>query len=170
MNQLCNEFEQNILSRSIEARKKQNYPVELTKIPNYRHLLMTNKFSNYSRCTCDHSSHNSDKKNVTNSGCGKHQKKSVLSSDISSDSSSSSCSSSSDSESSELSLNLDSTRSSTSSSESISDRKSSKTNKKNTGNNSEEFEDIKSMEMNRKHNHPERLHKDLCFNEPDQVK
>ncbi len=33
----------------------------------------------------------------------------------------------------------------------------------------EEFHDIKSMEMNRKQNHPERLHKDLCFNEPDQV-
>lgn len=34
----------------------------------------------------------------------------------------------------------------------------------------DEFDDIRSMEVNRKLNHPERLHQDLCFNEPDQVR
>lgn len=33
----------------------------------------------------------------------------------------------------------------------------------------DEFDDIRSMELHRKQNHPERLHPDLSFNEPDQV-
>lgn len=33
----------------------------------------------------------------------------------------------------------------------------------------EKFDDIRSMELHRKQNHPERLHPDLSFNEPDQV-
>jgi hypothetical protein len=36
-------------------------------------------------------------------------------------------------------------------------------------NKEDEFEDLKSMEINRKQNHPERLHPELSFNEPDQV-
>ena len=33
----------------------------------------------------------------------------------------------------------------------------------------DEFDDIRAMEINRKQNHPERLHPELSLNEPDQV-
>lgn len=137
-----------------------NLPLESTKVPDYHQLLMTKKFSKFhTQCTCDHS----ERENIEK--CGKHRtKKSLVSSSDSSSSSSSDDSidltSSSESGSSSSSSDSDSSLDSKTSRNS-----SKKANKEKT----EEFDDIKSMEINRKLKHPERLHKDLCFNEPDQV-
>jgi ribonuclease-3 len=49
------------------------------------------------------------------------------------------------------------------------DEKKSSSKKKLTDDDLEEFDDIRSMEINRKMNHPERLHANLSFNEPDQT-
>lgn len=156
--------------RSSEARRKANLPPEAVQIPNYRQLLLTKQFSNYSRCTCDHSKHE-----VAETGCGKHKKKSVSSSSGSSSSSSGSSSGSDSSgTSSGSSSDSGSSRSSSGSegglNSSRGSRKKRLTKKKRSAKPEDEFEDIKSMEINRKMNHPERLHKDLCFNEPDQVR
>lgn len=173
LNDLCTRFENDILVRSSEARRKANLPPEAVQIPNYRQLLLTKQFSNYSRCTCDHSKHE-----VVETGCGKHKKKGVTSSSGSSSSSSGSSSSDSSSDSSGTSSgsSSDSGSSSTSSgsegglNSSGGSQKKQLTKKKKSTKPEDEFEDIKSMEMNRKMNHPERLHSDLCFNEPDQVR
>ncbi len=178
--ELCEKFEKNIIKRSSEARKKRNLPIESIEIPDYRKLVMTKKFSNYSRCTCDHSK--SDK-------CGKHKTKNLKKLNISkADSSSNSSSSSSSSSGSSSRSSSSSIRSSSSSSDS-SGSNSSYSSKKSSSNcssksskarkdndrqkdkkKSEAFDDIKSMEINRKQNHPERLHTELSFNEPDQVR
>ena len=81
---------------------------------------------------------------------------------------SSSSSSSSSNESSSSSYDSDS--SSGSSSDDDDDRVKNKPKKeKKKKDDDDEFDDIRSMEINRKLNHPERLHSDLTFNERDQV-
>ena len=189
---LCNKFEQTLIMRSAEARKKANLPIEATQIPNYRQLLLTKHFSQFSRCTCDHSSHGDsdqpEKQHHQHSTsvrkkCGKHSQRNKLSrsSGSSSDSSFERSSSDSDSLNTTSTLNMDSNGSSSSSGSGSSmssadssgpENEKSKKEKvvKKSKKKPEEFHDIKSMEMNRKQNHPERLHKDLCFNEPDQVR
>ncbi len=180
--------------RSSEARKKANLPEEATKVPNYRQLLLTKKFNKFARCTCDHGDSNKQHSTLAEKKCRKHANKNKISrsSGSSSDSSSSFMSSSSDSDSldttSSVKLNssssFDAKNSSSSSSSgssgssgSSSDESSSDSGKISKGKDikkdkkekKEKIFDLKSMEMKRKYNHPEHLHKDLCFNEPDQV-
>ena len=152
-----------MIARSRRARQKANMPIEATQIPDYRKLLLTKKFDNYTRCTCDH-----DK----SSQCGKHRgdpkKKNAKST-----SSSSSCSSSSESESGSSSCSFSSSASGSSgrSRSSSSDNSKSRDTKRKQPKkkDDDEHDDIRSMEINRKLNHPERLHPELIFNEPDQV-
>lgn len=131
---------------------------------------MTKKFKNFSRCTCDHSKGSEKVDEV--SKCGRHNKKTSKSFNLSGASLNSSGSSSSDSNSS-LSSSEYSTSSNSDSDESTSSKLSLKSQgskrKQKSRDKPEEFEDIKSMEKHRKQNHPECLHKDLLFNEPDQV-
>ena len=160
LNELCTQFEDSLIARSRQARQKANRPIEATQIPDYRKLLFTKKFDNYTRCTCDH-----DK----SSQCGKHRgesKKKNTKSSSSSSSSSSDSESGSSSSSVSSSASGSSSRSSSSDSSKSSDTKRKLLKKKDHG---DEHEDIRSMEINRKLNHPERLHPELIFNEPDQV-
>jgi hypothetical protein len=162
LEELCSKFDDSILKRSRRVREKQGLPIESTQIPDYRQLLMTNKFDKFSRCKCDHKTEDNKP-----SKCAQHNRKSrnkqskQNESDKSSSSSRNSSTSSSSSNSSSYS----------SSSFSSSNSKSSKTKikKSKEKENDDEFEDIRSMEIDRKQKHPERLHSDLSFNEPDQV-
>lgn len=168
-------------------------PKEATEIPDYRQLLLTKKFAKFSRCTCDHPKQQGDDDTKVSS-CRKHRHRSV-----SPKSSSSSSSSTDDDELNlDDDGNESSSSSSSSSSCSSSKAAAQKTEDtgleqgeivddendfeaKKTDKNShlaehrstikeeEKFEDIRSMELHRKQNHPERLHPDLSFNEPDQV-
>ncbi len=185
---LCNKFEREILARSKEARQKANIPPEATQIPDYRQLAM----KKFSKCTCDQPHNSSIKTN-----CSKHihRNKKIaktansLNSSASSTRSSSANSaraSSSDSTSSDSSVSsLTSTGSSDSSNTSrsrsstnnslnstslrIGQSKESLIDQEKKIKSDDDYEDIRSMELKRKQNHPERLHTDLCFNEPDQT-
>ena len=163
LEELCSKFDDSILNRSRRVRENQGLPIESTQIPDYRQLLMTNKFDKFSRCKCDHKTEDNKP-----GKCAQHNRKSrnkqskQNESDKSSSSSRNSSTSSSSSNSSSYS----------SSSFSSSNSKSSKTKikkGKEKENDDDEFEDIRSMEIDRKQKHPERLHPDLSFNEPDQV-
>ena len=159
-----------MVDRSKIAREKSNIPFESTQIPNYRQLLMTKKFNNFTRCTCDHDK-DTDKSDEV-SKCGRHKnthKKTSIDSSGASDSSLSSSGSDSDSSISSSDYNTSSGSGSDASTGSKSSKGSQDKEKKKGREKPEEFEDIKSMEIHRKQNHPERLHKDLMFNEPDQV-
>jgi hypothetical protein len=161
---LCSKFESDILSRSRVAREKENLSSELTKIPDYRQLLLTKKFDKFTRCTCDQSSHqhgNDAAENISkkSKGCKQHKKRNRVSSSGSSSSSSSSSRNSSS----------DSFSSRSSSTSSIRSAASKKNPTENATEQDEDFDDIRSMELHRKQNHPERLHPDLSFNEPDQT-
>lgn len=157
---LCNKFENEIINRSKIAREKANIPTEKTKIPNYRELLLTKTFDKFSRCTCDQPNHQHSSKKSSN--CKKHQNSDGSSS---SEESSQNSSYDSDSDISDSSSNL-SQSSGKKSNHSSKDQSNTKTEKPIK---EDKFEDIRSMEIHRKQNHPERLHPDLSFNEPDQV-
>lgn len=157
LNELCSKFEQAVVQRSKKTREKLNLPIESTQIPDYRQLLMTNKFDKFTRCKCDHKTNE-----TTKTSCSYHRKTKSNTKRASSKSSSSSRSSS-----------ASSSCSSTSGSSSYSSSSFSSTNSKKSGKliekKDDEFEDIRSMEIDRKLKHPERLHSELSFNEPDQV-
>ena len=159
--ELCTKFETDILARSKLVREKENLSPDLTKIPDYRQLLLTKKFDKFTRCTCDQSGHQHGSEPITKKtkGCKQHKKRSSVSSS-GSDSSSSESSRSSSS---------DSFSSRSSSNSSIRSGASKKNQADNAAEQDEDFEDIRSMELHRKQNHPERLHPDLSFNEPDQT-
>ena len=161
MVELCTKFEADILARSKLVREKENLSPDLTKIPDYRQLLLTKKFDKFTRCTCDQSGHQHGSESTTKKtrGCKQHKKRSSVSSSGSSSSSSESSRSSSS----------DSFSSRSSSNSSIRSGASKKNQADNTAEQDEDFEDIRSMELHRKQNHPERLHPDLSFNEPDQT-
>jgi hypothetical protein len=171
---LCTEFESKVIGRSKRIRDQN--PCESSSIPDYRKLLQTEKFSNFTTCTCDHEttakqtsrlvfcvfalhSHKSQfwcpKEN-----CSKHDKKSTRKRKISTDSSSSTASSFS-------SHSSSTSRCSSSSDEE--DLTSKRTKKAHGTSDDDQFDDIRSMEINRKMNHPQRLHSNLSFNEPDQT-
>jgi hypothetical protein len=139
---LCNKFDYELVQRSQRLKGNQQ-----NEIPDYRKLIHTKTFSKFSRCTCGHS--NSAAKS---NECSKHKTNTKKSSDKTHNSSSSSSSSESNSES--------STSSETSSDDSSYDGSSDEI---------EGFDDIRSMEINRKRNHPQHLHQDITFNEPNQT-
>jgi len=146
LDELCDRFKHDIINRSRRARERENLPPEATKIPDYRQLIQTKQFDKFTRCTCDQPNHHLS---PTKKSCKKH--KSLKRSDSSSSSdSSTTCSS----------LSSSSCSSRSSSRDGIDKIKQDSDN---------EFDDIRSMEINRKQNHPERLHPDLSFNEPDQT-
>lgn len=169
-------------------------PKEATEIPDYRQLLLTKKFAKFSRCTCDHPKQQGDD-DTKISSCRKHRHRSVSPKSSSSSSSStddddelnldddgnesSSSSSSSSSCSSSKAAAQKTEDTGLEQGEIVDDEKdfeAKKTDKdphlgehRSTIKEEEKFEDIRSMELHRKQNHPERLHPDLSFNEPDQV-
>ena len=159
LNELCDRFKHDIIDRSRRARERENLPPESTKIPDYRQLIQTKKFDKFTRCTCDQPTNHNSLPTMTKKSCKKHKtlKRSDSSSSSSSSDSSTTCSS--------LSSSSCSSRSRSRSSSRDGNNKNSK--KEETSDN--EFDDIRSMEINRKQNHPERLHPDLSFNEPDQT-
>ena len=167
--ELCSKFEHSVIERSKRSREKSNIPAELTQIPDYRQLLLTNKFDKFTRCKCDHTNGEHKTDDLTGSKCSQHQRKTARSAKRKSNSSShsSSKSSSNERDSSSSSCSSDTSSSSFSSSgSSASENENKKSEKKED---EHEFEDIRSMEIDRKLKHPERLHPDLSFNEPDQV-
>jgi len=165
LEELCSKFDDSILNRSRRVREKQGLPIESTQIPDYRQLLMTNKFDKFSRCKCDHKTEDNKP-----GKCAQHNRKSrnKQSKQNESDKSSSSSRNSSTSSSSSNSSSYSSSSFSSSNSKS-SKTKTKKSKEKENDDNDDEFEDIRSMEIDRKQKHPERLHPDLSFNEPDQV-
>jgi len=165
LEELCSKFDDSILKRSRRVREKQGLPIESTQIPDYRQLLMTNKFDKFSRCKCDHKTEDNKP-----GKCAQHNRKSrnKQSKQNESDKSSSSSRNSSTSSSSSNSSSYSSSSFSSSNSKS-SKTKTKKSKEKENDDNDDEFEDIRSMEIDRKQKHPERLHPDLSFNEPDQV-
>ena len=168
---LCTRFDQEIISRSRKAREKANLPPETTQIPNYRQLLLSKKFDNFTRCTCDQPNHNSEEASTT-SKFKQHMKKRLRNNSSSSTSSTSSSSTniSSRSSSSSSCCSSDSNRSKSSARSRSGSANSSRGKvKANSVEKEDDFDDIRSMEIHRKRNHPERLHPDLSFNEPDQV-
>ncbi len=162
--EMCAQFEAEVLARSRIAREKANLPASATDIPNYRQLLHTTKFEHFHRCTCDKGKHNDGESGgglsskTDKDKCKKHKNKRQSSGDESSNDSSSSSGASSYSSSSESEAdNSKAKKSENKETKTVADEED------------EGFEDIRSMEMHRKQNHPERLHSDLSFNEPDQV-
>jgi hypothetical protein len=167
---MCAQFEVEVLTRSKIARERANLPQSALEIPNYRQLLHTSKFEHFHRCTCDKAKHDdeesvggassSKKSAIEHEKCKKHTQKKKKQPDSESESTSDSSSGAS---------------SYTSSTESEADTgggdkaKKGKDPKAADEEVDEGFEDIRSMEMHRKQNHPERLHPNLSFNEPDQV-
>ena len=174
LDELCGKFDSSVVQRSKKIREKQNISSELTKIPDYRQLLMTNKFDKFTRCKCDHNNTES-KSSCTHSHHRKTRSsrlpKKKLNDSMKSSSSSSSSRSSSSFSSTSCSSRTSSRSSdySTSSTNSSNASKKSKKNSKKNNEDDEEFEDIRSMEIDRKLKHPERLHSELSFNEPDQT-
>lgn len=165
LDELCAKFDSSLVKRSSKIREKQNIPAELTKIPDYRQLLRTQKFDKFTRCKCDHA--NNSKSSCThthhyhkNGRVSRKKIKKKLDDSITSSSKSSSSSRSSSSS----SFSSESSSYSTSSSNSGKSSKKEKSLEEN-----EELDDIRSMEIDRKQKHPERLHTDLTFNEPDQT-
>ena len=163
LKELCEKFEKDIIGRSKAAREKANLPPEATRIPDYRQLLRTSKFDNFTRCTCDESN---QLDGARQKKCSEHKRRRASDGGSSSETSSdSSDSESSNSSSSRSNSSTNSRSSSCDSKENTGEKKEE--NKKKTK--EDEFEDIRSMEINRKQNHPERLHPELSFNEPEQV-
>ena len=199
LDELCERFHSDILMRSTQARLAANIPAELTAIPDYRQLVKTSKFANFTRCTCDHASEHKhkgraatkndddddDTKGNSSTSCKKHaasrsqRRRTRRVSSVASSSKSDSGSDSSGTSSRASSL---SSSSSSSSSEDEKEKKAKEEEEEQekkhahdqhgtaAPDDDDEFEDIRSMEIHRKQNHPERLHCDLCFNEPDQVR
>ena len=171
LSDLCTRFDDEILARSRKAREKANLPPESTQIPNYRQLLLSKKFDKFTRCTCDQPNHNNEE--AATSKCKQHLKKRLRnnssSSTSSSGSSSTSISSRSSSSSSCSSSDSSRSKSSTRSRSASPSSSKAKGKKENSVEKEDEFDDIRSMEIQRKRHHPERLHPDLSFNEPDQV-
>lgn len=167
LKELCDKFQTDVIDRSRIAREKQNLPSESVKIPDYRQLVQTKKFEKFSKCTCDHSSHTKIK-----SACKEHKKdrkNSSFSSGSGKENNSGSDTDTSFSSGSDVSESGSSRASSCDRDSKKNTEEKEENNKKYKPLSEEKFEDIRSMEINRKHNHPERLHPDLSYNEPDQV-
>lgn len=157
--ELCQQFEADVMTRSKKAREKLNLPAH--EIPDYRKLLMTKKFENYSRCTCDKPHNASADQQQRHQHANDCKAKKAIKKD--------SESSSSDSEYSSESSSSDSSSDAQAESKTSEENKAKKAVTKANKKEDEEFDDIRSMEIHRKQNHPERLHSNLTFNEPDQV-
>ena len=191
---MCEQFETDIFARSRLAREKANIPIESTKIPDYRQLLLTKKFAKFTRCTCDHSNHSNhdgnSRKPTSSRHCRKHPSSTRSTGSKSSTKNSSSSSSDYDDDEEQFGEENSSSSPTLSYSSETEGRKNRdhlidenqleqgeivdekvKTDKKMNVKLPKEtkFDDIRSMELHRKQNHPERLHPDLSFNEPDQV-
>lgn len=141
---LCSKFDYELVQRTQRLRGNQQI-----EIPDYRKLIHTKKFSKFSRCTCGQSNNS-----VKTNECSKHQKNKKLGKK-STNKTHSSRSSSNSSSSSESSTSADS-----SNDDSSYDGSSDEF---------EGFDDIRSMEIDRKRNHPQHLHSDITFNEPNQT-
>jgi ribonuclease III len=138
--------------------------------------MLTDKFNKFSRCSCGNTTTTTTTTDQTkhSNTCSSRKpiKKIKNNSDSSTSISSSSSSSDNESEFSSNNSDISDTNSLNSNSSSESDKNSSfgsnKSGKK-IKKTKRGLDDIRSIEIKRKRKHPERLHPDLCFNEPDQT-